>query len=83
MSCVMCHMSPDLLTVNSFARSEFCLGTKIAIKNNIKKNFVKLYQKYEKGPVLQALRSKIKIWVSGVMCQVSHVIFWWGWGQSG
>ena len=57
----------DLLKVIFFARSEFSLikfcaelCTKTAIKTcKIWKNLGKLYQKYEKVPVLQVPRSKI------------------------
>ena len=59
----------DLLKVNFFARSEFSLikfcaelWAEIAIKTyKISNNFVKMCQKYEKVPVLQVPRSKLKI----------------------
>ena len=58
----------DLLKVIFFARSEFTFDKfaqnygLILLKKTIgfEKNFVKLCQKYEKVPVLQALRLKVK-----------------------
>ena len=59
------HSKSEMFPLSKFSLIQFFAGicAEIAVKTYKiwKKNFVKMRQKYEKVPVLQVLRSKVKI----------------------